>query len=89
METNSLRPQILKDLLYVQNGDTGNKLLQSITSLSTQIFNGEIPNEIRPYLFGASLTALQKKMVESDPLHAETHGEELSLKLLVVELLRF
>jgi len=57
----SLKPQILKDLLHVQNGDAGRKLLESITALTTVILNGEVPSSLCPYFFGASLTALMKK----------------------------
>ncbi len=56
----SLRPQILKDLLYVKNGDVTNRLLTSLTSLTSIILNGAVPAIICPYLYGATLTALQK-----------------------------
>ncbi len=57
----SLRPQILKDLLYVQIGDTGGKLLQALTSMTTIILHADVPESVCPYIYGASLTALQKK----------------------------
>lgn len=57
----SLKPQILKDLLYIKNGEAGNKLLKAVTSLSELILRGNIPASVCPYLYGASLTALLKK----------------------------
>lgn len=56
----SFRPQILKDLLNVQNGDVKNTLLIALTSLVTIILSGTVPTLICPYLYGATLTALQK-----------------------------
>lgn len=44
----SLRPQILKDLLYAQIGDTGGKLLQALTSLTIIILKGDIPKSVCP-----------------------------------------
>lgn len=39
----SLRPQILKDLLNVQNGEAKNKLLTALTSLTTVVLSGTAP----------------------------------------------
>lgn len=54
---NSLRPQILKDLL----DDAASQLLSTITSFMKVILNGKVPIDISPYFYGASLTALLKK----------------------------
>ena len=56
----SLRPQILKDLLNIQNGEVKNTLLTALTSLTTIILKGIVPSSVCPYLYGATLTALQK-----------------------------
>lgn len=56
----SLRPQILKDLLNIHNGDISNTLLATLTSLFKVILSGSVPASICPYLYGATLTALQK-----------------------------
>lgn len=56
----ALRPQILKDLLNVQNGEVKNRLLTAVTSLTTIILGGTVPASICRYLYGATLTALQK-----------------------------
>lgn len=55
-----LRPQILKDLLNIQNGESSNHLLSAITSLIEIILHGDVPASVCPYLYGAMLTALQK-----------------------------
>jgi hypothetical protein len=55
----SLRPQHLKDLLAV--GDSTDPLLEAITDFINLILDGRTPEEVRPILFGGSLTALNKK----------------------------
>lgn len=77
----SLRPQILKDLLHVQNGDAGRKLLEAITALTTVILSGEVPSSICPYFYGASLTALMKKTGGIRPIAVGTTWRRLSAKI--------
>ena len=53
-----LRPQHLKDMTDSTLSDV---LLSSLASFLTLILKGEVPPSIRPFFFGASLTALRKK----------------------------
>lgn len=57
----NLKPQILKDVLYIKNGEAGSRVLIAVTSLVKTILKGGVPKSICQYLYGASLTALQKK----------------------------
>ena len=54
-----LRPQHLKDLLTL--ADTNDPLLEALTDFINLILEGRTPGEVRPILFGGSLTALNKK----------------------------
>ena len=54
-----LRPQHLKDMLS-RTDDTG-PLLSSITTFVNLLLSGKVPNIVRPFLFGGSITALNKK----------------------------
>ena len=53
-----LRPQHLVDMTSRSAGAGGELLLRALTNF---VLTGEIHVEIRPFLFGASLTALNKK----------------------------
>jgi hypothetical protein len=57
----SLRPQVVKDLISTQTGDFGIKLIESLTNLCNFMLNGKVRDDICPLLYGASLTALSKK----------------------------
>ena len=54
-----LRPQHLKDLLS-RSDDTG-PLLSSITAFINVLLAGNVPSSVRPFLYGGSITALNKK----------------------------
>ena len=54
-----LLPQHLKDLLQDQRD--GSTLLAALTNFCTLVLKGDIPLEVRPFFFGASLVALQKE----------------------------
>ncbi len=56
-----LRPQHLKDLLLHAAGDADSQFLISLASFCTLVLEGRVPAEIRPFFFGASLVALEKK----------------------------
>ena len=56
-----LLPQHLKDLISPSAGEGGVILLKALANLSMLILEGKTPSEIRPILFGASLTPLKKK----------------------------
>ena len=53
-----LRPQHLKDMLQVAGEDS--RFLQSLASFCTLVMEGGVPDEVRPFFFGASLVALEK-----------------------------
>ena len=53
-----LRPQHLKDML--QAAGEGSRFLQSLASFCTLVMEGRVPDEVRPFFFGASLVALEK-----------------------------
>ena len=56
-----LSPQHLKDLTGASAQSGGPALLRALTSLANIILQGKIPRAVRPFLFGASLVALEKK----------------------------
>ena len=55
-----LLPQHLKDLTSKVCGETGSQLLNSITRLSNKMLRGDIPEQMLPFLYGASLIAFSK-----------------------------
>ena len=55
-----LRPQHLKDLINHGNGQTSS-LLSSLAAFTTLVLEGRTPPSVRPFFFGATLTALNKK----------------------------
>ncbi|XP_055357538.1 uncharacterized protein LOC129602527 isoform X2 [Paramacrobiotus metropolitanus] len=55
-----LRPQHLKDLL-VRKDDTQSELCLALTDLATMVLRKNIPEDVRPYVFGANLIPLLKK----------------------------
>ena len=55
-----LLPQHLKDLISKSSGDGGTQLLSSITGLCNKMLRGEVPEQIIPILYGASLLAFSK-----------------------------
>ena len=55
-----LLPQHLKDLISIQSGESGAQLVSSITHLCNKMLRGDIPVEVLPFLYGASLIAFSK-----------------------------
>ena len=55
-----LRPQHLKDLISKPSGDNGDHLLKAITRVCNIMLRGDLPNEILPVFYGASLIAFSK-----------------------------
>jgi len=55
-----LLPQHLKDLTSKVSGEPGAQLTTTITRFSNKMLRGEIPEEITPFLYGASLIAFSK-----------------------------
>jgi len=56
-----LRPQHLKDLIGGLKDESSNRLIKALTSLMTLLLKGDVPSDICPILYGATLTALKKK----------------------------
>ena len=55
-----LRPQHMKDMTNLSNVEASS-LLMALASFSTLVLEGKTPPAIRPFLFGATLVALDKK----------------------------
>ena len=55
-------PQILKNLTAKSNGQTGLNFLKALTNLVNVILEGKVLFELRPYFFGAKLSALKSLM---------------------------
>ena len=52
--------QVLEDLPAKLNGQTGLMFLRALKNLVNAILEGKVPLELRPYFFGAKLSALKK-----------------------------
>ena len=55
-----LPPQILKELTSTDLGDAGAALLQSPSDFSNLVLSGAVPEDFRPFFFGANLLAFSK-----------------------------
>ena len=55
-----LRPQHLKDLISKSSGDSGLQLLGSLTRICNKMLRGDLPKEVLPVFYGASLIAFSK-----------------------------
>ena len=55
-----LQPQHLKDLTSKMCGEQGSQLLNNITRLCNKMMRGDVPEEMLPFLYGASLIAFSK-----------------------------
>lgn len=56
-----IRPQHLKDLLSISNGDAARKLLTSLTKFCNFLLSGNVNSEVTNVLYGATICALNKK----------------------------
>ena len=56
-----LRPQHLKDMLQSCGDDPEAPLLNSLATFCIMVLQGDVPVDVRPLFFGASLVALRKK----------------------------
>jgi hypothetical protein len=56
-----LRPQHLKDLTTMKTGTAGTGLVEALTDFVNHILAGLVPPAVVPFLYGASLIALDKK----------------------------
>ena len=78
----SLRPQILKDLISPNNGDAGHKLCEVIQKLMQQVISGQVPTSFTHIFFGAALTALLKKCGGIRPVAVGNTWRRLAAKIL-------
>lgn len=76
-----LEPQHLKDFLSKSCGETANSLLKSLTRLCNLMLSGKVPEEVVPFLYGASLTALSKANSDIRPIAVGTVYRRLSSKI--------
>ena len=56
-----LRPQHLRDLTSAIAERGGKELIQTLTSFTNHILNGNVPLSVQPVFFGATLIALRKR----------------------------
>lgn len=76
-----IRPQHLKDLTGLTNGDAGNKILQSLTNLSNLILSGTVLSQICPIVYGATLCGLTKNDGGIRPIAVGLTFRRLATKL--------
>ena len=55
-----LRPQHLKDMLQCSRGE-GSPFVSTLAAFCSLVLGGGLPEAVRPFFFGASLVALEKK----------------------------
>ncbi|OXA48561.1 Retrovirus-related Pol polyprotein from type-1 retrotransposable element R1 [Folsomia candida] len=77
----SLRPQILKDLVATEQGEVGDKLIEAILNFTNFVLSGGVPAQFCPIFYGASLTALKKKTGGIRPVAVGNVWRRLSAKI--------
>jgi Reverse transcriptase (RNA-dependent DNA polymerase) len=82
----SLRPQILKDLISASNGEAGDKLVEAITAFMQKTISGKTPFYFAKIFFGASLTALMKKCGGIRPVAVGNIWRRLAAKIICQRL---
>lgn len=68
--------------LNVQNGEAKNNLIAALTSLAGIILSGKVPTSTCPYLYGATLTALQKLCGGIRPIAVRNVWRRIAAKLV-------
>ena len=63
-----LRPQHLKDLTNRAIGDSATRLISAMSRFMDIVIGGQVHSSVRPFLFGASLIALEKKSGDICPI---------------------
>lgn len=81
-----MRPQILKDLLGCNQGESGVNLADAICAFLNLTLNGGIPENICPLFYGASLTALKKKSGGIRPIAVGNTWRRLAAKVVVARI---
>ena len=75
-----LRPQHLKDALLARSCDANGLFVVALTSLVNLILAGNVPSSIQPILFGAAVTAFNKKEGGVRPIAVGETVRRLSAK---------
>ena len=75
-----LRPQHLKDLISPGADGSRQVLLPALVSFIGLVLNGNTPASIRPFFFGANLTALEKKNGGVRPIAVGGHSTSTNCK---------
>ena len=76
-----LEPQHLKDLIAKPGGEAASRLLKSITRLCNFMLSGKVPEEVLPYIYGASLFALSKPNDDVRPIAVGTVYRRIASKV--------
>ena len=82
------RPQFLKDILACPNKAAGADALLSLTNLTNHMVAGLAPRELAPFIAGAPLMALVKRVAVSDQLPSERRFGASCPSAVVRRLLR-
>jgi hypothetical protein len=56
-----MRPQYLKDIIFLSAGEAGQQALRALTKLCNFLLSGQLPSEICHLLYAGSLCVLHKK----------------------------
>ena len=78
-----LRPQHLKDLLASIDDVDESAFVSALAAFTTLVLDGRTPTEVRPFFFGASLVALNKKSGGVRPIAVGCTLRHLVARLLV------
>lgn len=78
---NGLRPQHIKDLKSFSAGDAGPRLHASITNLCNLMLSGNVEQEVCSILYGAALSALNKKSGGIRPIAIGNFFRRLTSKI--------
>ncbi|XP_008486032.1 uncharacterized protein LOC103522716, partial [Diaphorina citri] len=81
-----MRPQYLKDVTSKSAGEAGCRALSAITNLCNFLLSGNLPDDLCPLLYGASLCALKKKDGGLRPIAVGNTFRRLTSKLVCFKL---
>lgn len=77
-----LRPSIVKDLLMCNDVGLKDQLITSLCDFISIISSGEVPMDVRPIFFGATLIALRKKCGGIRPIAIGNVWRRLTAKII-------
>jgi hypothetical protein len=76
-----MRPQYLKDIIFLSAGEAGQQALRALTKLCNFLLSGQLPSEICHLLYAGSLCVLHKKDGGIRPIAIGNCLRRLTLKL--------